>query len=150
MGGALSAACLYGLREGVVRAGLKCPSCGDDNVDMGPADPKPDNRRRHGRIRSHDLTTRYGEVLDLSASGVRVRGEVPLPDDGTVTQLDIIHPEGRVNVKARVVWVKRPVDSYGEIGFEFEDMNATTRAGITAVARLAMNTIAIEYQSPSD
>lgn len=114
---------------------------------MGASEENGANRRRHGRIRSKDLNTRLGEVQDLSASGLRLIGEVQPPENGSILHLDITHPEGSVRVKALVVWQSQIEDGRFEIGLSFEDVNPTTQAGIVKVARLAMSSISVDYSS---
>lgn len=111
-------------------------------LDLSPV--SHDDRRRHGRIRSKDVRTRLGEVLDLSASGMRVsaRGARP-PHYGTIMHLELKHPEGAVQVKSRVVWIKRIGFYRFEVGLEFEDVTPTTAAGLVIIARLALHSVAV-------
>jgi len=112
-----------------------------------PPSQTPTNRRRHGRIRARELRTRLGEVADLSASGMRVICNQPEPPElQSIVQLDLRHPEGSLPVKARVVWIKQGEAGQTELGLIFEDVNASTAAGLVAMARLALQSVAAELQ----
>ena len=118
-----------------------------DTPALPPGPPSRDNRRRHGRIRARELRTRLGEVADLSASGMRVICNQPEPPElQSIVQLELRHPEGCLPVKARVVWIKHPPAGQTELGLIFEDVNASTAAGLVAIARLALQSVAAELQ----
>ena len=119
-----------------------------DNTPALPTNSTPeDNRRRHGRIRARELRTRLGEVADLSASGMRIICNRPEPPElQSIVQLDLRHPEGSLPVKARVVWIKQGPTGQCELGLIFEDVNPSIAAGLVAIARLALQSVAAELQ----
>lgn len=125
-----------------------------DNKDMSVSEtnqpqPAPDdgsNRRRFGRINAKGLRTRLGEVADLSAGGMRVLCRTKPPTAGSVLHLELSHVEGAtLPIKASIAWVRRISMFRYEAGLNFEDVNASTEAGIQAMARLALHTVSAEY-----
>ena len=114
---------------------------------LPPDSPTEDNRRRPGRIRARELRTRLGEVANLSASGMRIICTQPEPPElQSIVQLDLRHPEGSLPVKARVVWIKQGPAGQSELGLIFEDVSPSTSAGLVAIARLALQSVAAELQ----
>ncbi len=95
------------------------------DIDNGKAtDSKANQRRRHGRVACEMLSCRLGEVVNLSASGVMLRGkgEPPHQSNDRVT-LDLKCLDHELHVTARVAWV-RPDDRRFEMGLEFVDLTA--------------------------
>ena len=65
-------------------------------------DSTHDDRRRHGRIRCATLTTRFGIIEDMSASGMRVTCKGwRKPKIGTILNVDIKHPNGTATVECQ-------------------------------------------------
>lgn len=125
-----------------------------DNKDMSvPESNQPQstsedgrNRRRFGRINAKGLRTRLGDVADLSATGMRVLCRSKPPKAGSVLQLELSHVDGaKLPIKASIAWVRRKSMFRYEAGLNFEDVNASTEAGIAAMARLALHTVSAEY-----
>jgi len=91
-------------------------------------------RRKHTRFKALGLSTPYGEVVDLSDSGIGVfrKGRVDLSVGDTVT-LHLSHEQAEVRLEAEVVRID-PVGLFRhEIGFRFVDVD---EAGLTELWRL--------------
>jgi hypothetical protein len=113
---------------------------------MLPADKPVSDRRRFGRIRSQDVVTRFGEVMDISASGMRVMcNHHEPPAVGSIMHLELRHPQGSVEVKSHIMRVTESGKGWYELGIAFEDVSPTTSAGLLTVVRLAMQSIAVDY-----
>lgn len=93
------------------------------------------NARRHGRIRVSDATSTVGKVLDISASGMRVRCRTRPPEPGTQVRTTIAGPNCRTESEARVVWVKKLGWLHFEMGLEFVSPSAEVRACLLEIAR---------------
>ena len=121
-----------------------------------PGESDGANRRRHGRLRAEELRTDLGKVTDLSASGMRVICDHRKPPaEGSVLHVELKHPEGSLPIKGRVVWVKKRSRGQNELGITFEDVNPSTRTGLMAVARLALQSVVAEmrheqYSGPTE
>jgi hypothetical protein len=122
------------------------PACpGADQPGMGAARELPPrvgafdaNGRQHGRVRCASIHTSLGEVLDLSASGARIRRRRKLRNDaGSMVNLEIQGLDGSIRVLARVVWVRKLGLFRYEVGVIFEDINPQVRRALTAIARRA-------------
>jgi hypothetical protein len=113
---------------------------------MEPADRPAYDRRRFGRIRSQDVVTRFGEVMDISASGMRVMCDHHEPPAvGSIMHLELKHPQGSVEVKSQIMRVTEVRKGRYELGIAFEDVSPTISAGLLAIVRLAMQSIAVDY-----
>lgn len=95
------------------------------DIDNGKAiDSKASQRRRHGRVACEMLSCKLGEVVNLSASGIMLRGkgEPPhQPNDRVPLGLKCLDHE--LHATARVAWV-RPDGRRFEMGMEFVDLTA--------------------------
>jgi PilZ domain-containing protein len=97
-------------------------------------------RRRHGRVRCGETKCTLGEVLDLSASGVRVliRGRVRLKRDA-VTPMILEMGDRTASVMARVVWVVKAGWFRHTAGLQFVDVTPDQRAKLAQLAQAAGN-----------
>jgi len=104
-----------------------------------PEDSATENLRRHGRLRCESTSSCIGEVMDLSASGMRVmrRGR-PILDVGDEFVITIRHEnDGNVmKLPARVVWIKRAGFRKIMYGLQFSDLNEEQRTHLTTLARI--------------
>jgi DnaJ-domain-containing protein 1 len=93
-------------------------------------------KRRHDRYVSDLLDCSLGNVLDLSASGMRVgvRGRCPL-SRGQVTTVTITAPQGSLTLQATVVRVVRRGFRTRELGLEFIGMKPRTAAALKSLAQ---------------
>lgn len=118
---------------------------GADQPRMGAARELPPpvgvfdaNGRQHGRVRCMAIRTSLGEVLDLSASGARLRRRRKLRSEpGSMVNLEIQGLDGSIRVLARVVWVRKMGLFRYEVGVIFEDISQQVRRALTAIARRA-------------
>lgn len=95
------------------------------DIDNGKAvDSKASQRRRHGRVTCEMLSCKLGEVVNLSASGVMIRGKGQAPHaTNDRIALDLKCLDHDLHATARVAWV-RPDGRRFEMGLEFVDLTA--------------------------
>lgn len=100
-------------------------------------DPK-NNHRRAGRVRCEGILTSWGEVLNASASGMRInsRGQA-IPEKGEVAVLTIQGPEGPFKLTAKIVWAKNKNWGKKEIGVQFVDVPEQSRWHLARLAEAA-------------
>lgn len=94
--------------------------------------------RRHGRLACELLSSSLGEVLDISASGVRVRrrGRVRVAK-GEEVSITLQFGGSKIPAKVRVAWTRRAGFWSHELGLEFIDITDASRKVITQLGRLA-------------
>jgi len=73
-------------------------------------------RRGYRRLPQHNLQSSCGQVLDLSAGGVRVISSKPLKGEVAIT---LYGPGVEQTLKARVVWCKKHGFRMHEVGLAF-------------------------------
>jgi hypothetical protein len=96
--------------------------------------------RRHGRVLTEDVSCSIGEILDLSASGMRVMTKFKLPDEGAVFVVTIFTPDGPLAMLSRVKWIRKAGFFKREAGLEFFDPGPRTRQVLAQLAgRVAYN-----------
>lgn len=101
--------------------------------------------RRHGRVRTREVTCSLGEVVDISASGMRVRCPkrpgCPIGQRIAVT----IQSEGGepFQVFMRPVWIRKIGFFAFELGGCFEDMDEGTRVQLLSLVRAAVTILPI-------
>jgi hypothetical protein len=103
------------------------------------------NKRRFGRLRCSMAHSMMGEIVDLSAGGMRVRGKTR-PKHGEIVETTILTAQGPLVVKAMVKWTKRVRLFWFEIGLEFVELAPESRKTICEFARIACEQ---EYVRPS-
>jgi len=95
-----------------------------------------DNRRRHGRIRCELVSCSLGRVLDVSASGVRVRGKgrpsIRVDDHVTMT---LSCPAGEVVALLRCARLQRAGLFGFEAGLEFVQPTPELRRMLSFIAQ---------------
>jgi hypothetical protein len=103
-----------------------------------------DERRRHGRLRCKQTTCCVGQVIDLSASGMRVkrRGR-PLLDVGDELQLSIQVNADDISLKVslRVVRIERSGFRQHFYGMEFIDLTDDQKSQLSTLARVVNDQI---------
>jgi len=95
-----------------------------DDINNGQAvDSHNVQNRRHGRVQCEMLTCQLGEVVNLSASGVMIRGKgtTEYTTDSRV-QLEMKCLDHKLGATARVAWLKQE-DKTFSIGMEFVDLS---------------------------
>ncbi len=106
--------------------------------DRGPGGGRANADGRHaGRVRLHSIVCTIGTVLDISASGMRVRCTMKVPSIGTPVATLISTPEGPLEITGRVVWTKKCGWLTHEAGIRFDDMAPPIRQALTRLARMA-------------
>ncbi len=88
-------------------------------------------RRRFGRLKGGKLQCNRGQVLDISAGGMRLRSPRRYSSRLTV---DVWSASRRVTIPAEVVWTKRIGFRRYEIGLEFHDVTDEIAEHLTAFA----------------
>ena len=96
--------------------------------------PLAENRRRHGRVRAEETVCTLGVVLDISASGMRVRceGKPPLKSGQLVT-ITLATPLGLLAMDVGVAWARRIGWGSGEIGLVFANITEDVTKGVLSV-----------------
>jgi hypothetical protein len=92
------------------------------------------DHRRHGRIRLNDITSSLGQVIDLSASGMRVSCQSKPPAIGAVINTVLNTLEGPMDLKVCVVWTRRVGWTRVEVGLEFRELTAEQGSALTRLA----------------
>lgn len=104
--------------------------------------------RRHGRFRCNMLNSTLGEVLDISAAGLRVRHRGALRAGvGDCVPLTIALASSEIRVDVRIVWMRRTGFRRQEIGMEFINLDAASRSCLSDVARCAAGMAAAAPQA---
>ncbi len=103
-----------------------------------PIDPASDDKRKKGRLRCELLVCELGQVVNMSASGLRVRCDEP-PDlsVGQETELTLRIQNETLPVKVKVEWIKE-VDRHHEVGFEFMEVTPELAFNLMNLARTSM------------
>jgi hypothetical protein len=110
------------------------------NVKVEELGTSDSDKRRHGRVMCQGITCSLGNVLDLSASGMRIKTRFKLPEKGEVFVISIETMDGPLGVLGRVRWTKRRGLVMREAGVEFFDVGPRTRAILSQLAgRVAYN-----------
>lgn len=100
----------------------------------------PENQRRHGRVKCHDICCTLGEVLDLSASGLRVRATGKLPvRKGDAFSMTIETLDGPMLAPVRIAWIRRVGFRRHEIGVTFVETGEALARALGTLARAAAN-----------
>lgn len=102
-----------------------------------PKDPRPDNRRRHGRVRVGDISCDLGPILDISASGMNVKIGFRGMRIGSKVSFVIDGPDGHFAVKAVVVRCTRLGWLAHEVGLQFIENSPAVANNLAQIARLS-------------
>lgn len=104
--------------------------------------------RRRERYPTSTLTCVLGEVVDVSQSGLRVRGTGRVPAKvGQVVHIAVSTERQRVSCSVRVVWTKWKLRSY-EMGLEFVETSKGARIAIEQLGRFGFIAAPQESASP--
>jgi len=100
--------------------------------------PRESDRRRHGRIRTEEVTCSIGDVVDLSASGMRVerKGRQVIHEGETIT-LTLKYDQYALPIKAEVVRLEKVGFRRYVLGMQFEELSDEIKAKLTHMARIA-------------
>lgn len=88
-------------------------------------------------MRCQDITCSLGEILDLSAGGMRVKTSARVPRVGSTVTVTIGALEGDESVPCTVQWVQRRGWLSREVGFKFGPMSARVSRVLCDLARAA-------------
>lgn len=103
------------------------------------------NLRRAGRIVCANTCCSWGEVLNASASGMRILARTKLvPPVNTVSVLTIQGPDHAFQVSARVVWSKKRNWGKQELGVQFVEVPPESRAQLARLAEMAGRDITMD------
>ena len=103
----------------------------DINRNMAAALADAPNDRRHGRMKPGLLSCNLGTVLDVSASGIRLRASKPLQGRQKV----LLHDSKRaVMLVGQVVWTKKVGFRNHESGIQFLGLSAEDTAALRVMA----------------
>ncbi len=84
--------------------------------------------RKHPRFRANAMVCDQGEVLDFSATGLRIRfRKAPRYAEGQLVDLTLMTPRGEHDCQAEVVWMKKEGRKSFEVGFRFPDPETAQR-----------------------
>lgn len=99
--------------------------------------------RRHGRVRMTAVTCSLGEVLDISASGIRMLcGGRPDCRVGRRITITVTTENDVFGVVMRPVWIRKVGFFKYELGGCFEDLDESTRMRLIGLARSAVTHVA--------
>ncbi len=94
------------------------------------------NKRRHGRVRCQEIRCSLGDVVDISASGMRCRTRIK-PPKNRVFAIVIDGLGDPITVGAKAVWTKRVGLFSREVGLVFEIISPESIQGLQRLARAA-------------
>ena len=97
-----------------------------------------DNRRRHGRLKTEGTLSSLGEVVDISASGMRVirKGSMPVTE-GEAFRIELQIDKQVLPVDVAVRRIRKIGRRKTEFGVEFINLSEEDRMNITRLARIA-------------
>lgn len=98
------------------------------------------NKRRHGRLRCDGMRSSFGTVLDISASGLRLKCGRRGPTPGDVIELYLTGSDRCVKFTAKCVWCKRTGLLHQEIGLEYIGMTDDMRRSLMIIVRETTST----------
>lgn len=91
------------------------------------------NQRKHGRVRCQGIYCSFGEILDMSASGMRVLSAIRPPPVDKIVTVTIQTLEGPIAVEARVIWSRKTSFFKREIGMRFVDLLPSAASALSRV-----------------
>ncbi len=95
------------------------------------------NRRRHGRLRCTQAASCLGQVVDLSASGIRIEHKgkpiMKIGDEFTI-KVHSKHNDLCVTLPSRVIWMEALGRRKQLIGMAFDELDDVTRANLLELA----------------
>ena len=104
-----------------------------------PPEPIGEERRQKGRLRCGMLVCELGQVVNMSASGLRIQSESnPKLKEGTRLTLTLKTQEQQVSVKVEILWSKHVSAGRYEIGAKFVDVSDALASTLGRLARSTM------------
>ena len=108
------------------------------------------DRRRHGRLRCESTRSCIGNVLDISASGMRVqRSGRPIMEVGDQFRITV-HPDAGepvLTLPSRVVRIERTGFRKHVYGIEFVELNDEQKRRLSELARIVCDQIVFRCAS---
>ncbi|MBX3384383.1 MAG: PilZ domain-containing protein [Phycisphaeraceae bacterium] len=105
------------------------------NESLTPRDIRDAQRRRHGRVYCQGILCTLGDILDLSASGMRVGCFQKPPPAGEIFDIVLHSCEGEIAISCGVVWVSRKGFFRYEAGLAFGELTPAIRQTLSRLAR---------------
>lgn len=103
-----------------------------------PCEGQEENRRRHGRLKTEGTQSSMGEVVDISASGMRVQRKGALPvTEGEKFRVDVQIDKEIMALDVMVRRVRKLGRRKFEFGLEFIHLDETDRSRLVRLARIA-------------
>lgn len=93
------------------------------------------NRRVAGRIRCNGITCSYGDVLDISKSGMKIGGKRANLENGASIEFMLNGLDGPVMLRAKVVWVRPAEARKFEAGLELIEPTPEAMLALVNLAR---------------
>lgn len=97
--------------------------------------PRPENRRRHGRMHAQDVRCTLGTVQDLSGGGMRIRAWRTPPPVGATCAITLQGFGAPIAIGVRIMWHRRIGLFRHEFGAEFLPLGEPQRRAIMDLAR---------------
>ena len=108
-------------------------------VDCGGRVWEGSERRRHGRVHTEQLRCAFGDIVDLSASGMKIesRGE-PIVRAGATLDMTIESLSGPLVVRSKVIWMRHVGGGQYAMGIEFVDLEPEKVEALHDIARTSL------------
>jgi len=85
-------------------------------------------KRRHGRLECEEIPCSIGYIVDMSASGMRLRvGRDTAITEGEETSVTIDHESGLLSVPVRVEWMEKLNKREFKVGVAFRETSPELR-----------------------
>lgn len=104
-----------------------------------PRTPAEDGEsRRHGRLAASRQHCSLGEILDFSASGLRIRTRSMVRvAEGQSLTIHVDTPWGVLALPVQIVWVRKMGLTRREVGATFDKLAPEQQAALQELARMA-------------
>lgn len=116
-----------------LRAIMDCPEGAEGSENRATS-----NRRQHGRLKTLDVSSTLGKVLDLSRSGLRIRrsGKTNIKLGDTLT-LDVEAAGDVYTLPVEVVRLQKTGFRATDIGLRFRELTEAQQRGLVFLAHMA-------------
>ncbi len=104
------------------------------------------NQRRHGRLHMQDIRCSLGTLLDLSASGMRLKARGTIPKTGQIFTVTLQSVDGPVLVGCRIRWWRKCGMITKEVGVEFVDPTPAICADLGRLAQRAAHNESVRQE----
>ena len=109
-------------------------------INAHNANATAEDLRSHGRLKTQEATCSLGRVVDISASGLKVRrsGKQKV-SPGDTLNLDLQVASLTTSFPVRVVWVSKSGFFNTDIGLMFDDLSDQQRSELVTIAKMVMS-----------